>query len=61
VFIWLADWWDGVELWIVQLPFVFQFALVIGVVVPLCWGVVTLVDRFGDRLAAIIERRKIGR
>jgi len=32
----LANWWDGVELWVLGLPFGFQFALVMAVLLPLC-------------------------
>lgn len=42
----LADWWDGVELWLVQAGFPVQFVLVMVVVVPLClvaaWALDTL-------------------
>ena len=31
----IAQWWDGVELWVAGLPFVPQVALTLGVLVPL--------------------------
>jgi hypothetical protein len=55
VFLWLANWWDGVDLWLSQLAFPFQFAIVIVVLAPVCFGVAVLVDRvvdlFGHRTA----------
>ncbi|QRP48359.1 hypothetical protein [Amycolatopsis sp. FDAARGOS 1241] len=46
----LADWWDGVELWLAQAWFPVQFVLVMVVVVPLCllaaWAIDKLVGRF---------------
>ncbi|WP_033290537.1 hypothetical protein [Amycolatopsis jejuensis] len=49
----LADWWDGVELWLAQAWFPVQFVLVMVVLVPLCllaaWAidkVVELVSRW---------------
>ncbi|HEY0641713.1 MAG TPA: hypothetical protein VGD67_29140 [Pseudonocardiaceae bacterium] len=54
----LADWWDGVELWVTQLWFPFQVALVIVVLLPLCWGVARLIDEAVDRLATLRPRRR---
>lgn len=48
VFLWLANWWDGVDLWLSQLAFPFQFAIVIAVLAPVCFGVALLVDRVVD-------------
>lgn len=48
VFLWLANWWDGVDLWLSQLAFPFQFAIVIAVLAPFCFGVALLVDRVVD-------------
>ncbi|KOV80143.1 hypothetical protein [Nocardia sp. NRRL S-836] len=45
---WLWQWWDGVELWLVQLPVAVQFPIVMVVVLPLCLGVARLVDRVAD-------------
>lgn len=45
---WLA-WWDGVELWLVQLWFPVQFAVVMGVVIPACWFAAWLMDQGFDR------------
>ncbi|OLT20383.1 hypothetical protein BJF78_09795 [Pseudonocardia sp. CNS-139] len=53
----VADWWDAVELWLTQLPFVFQVVLAALVVVPLCWGAAVGVDRLVDRVVAVVEAR----
>ncbi|WP_420803568.1 hypothetical protein [Saccharothrix deserti] len=42
------QWWDGVELWLAQLAFPFQFALLMGVLLPLSLGVARLIDRVVD-------------
>jgi hypothetical protein len=54
----LADWWDGIELWIVQLWFPFQFALVAGVLLPACWLVATLADRACGRILTSAGRAR---
>lgn len=41
----IADWWDGVELWVAGLPFVPQFAVVLAAMVPVCFGIAYLLDR----------------
>lgn len=47
-------WWDGVELWLIQLGLAFQVALLMLVLLPVCWWAARVVDRvFGwvfDRL-----------
>ncbi|HEX5118240.1 MAG TPA: hypothetical protein VFW65_23905 [Pseudonocardiaceae bacterium] len=48
MFLWLANWWDGVDLWLSQLAFPFQFAIVVAVLAPVCFGVALLVDRVVD-------------
>ena len=55
---WLVDWWDGVELWITQLWFPFQVALVIAVLLPLCWGAAVLIDNGVDKVSAMLPRRR---
>lgn len=44
----LAEWWNGVELWVLGLAFPFQFALVIVLLAPLCLVVAWLIDRIVD-------------
>lgn len=57
---WLADWWDGVELWITQLWFPFQVALVIVVLLPLCWWSARLIDAGVDRVSTALRRHRRG-
>ena len=45
MFLLLADWWDAIELWLTQLPFPFEFAIVIAVLGPLCVVLAMLIDR----------------
>lgn len=52
----LADWWDAVELWVTQLSFPFQVLLAIVVVLPVCWGLATLVDRAAGAVLALLAR-----
>lgn len=52
MFLWLANWWDSVQLWLTQLSFPFQFALVMAVLVPLCVGVGWAIDRVADVIEA---------
>ncbi|WP_037068664.1 hypothetical protein [Pseudonocardia acaciae] len=52
----LANWWDSVELWITQLPFPFQVALAIVVLLPLCALVAALADKASDAWDAWWER-----
>jgi hypothetical protein len=54
----LAGWWDGVELWITQLWVPFQVALVIVVLLPLCWAAAVMIDNGVDRVSAMLPRRR---
>lgn len=51
---WLSDWWNDVELWVAQLPFWLQFALVMVILVPLCTGVAWAIDRIVDYVSATL-------
>ncbi|MEU4743409.1 hypothetical protein AB0G02_23505 [Actinosynnema sp. NPDC023658] len=42
------QWWDGVELWLAQLSFPFQFGLLMCVLLPACLGAARLIDRVVD-------------
>lgn len=55
---WLADWWDGFELWVTQLWFPFQVALVIALLLPACWWVAKLIDAGVDQVSAALSRRR---
>ncbi|HEX2132552.1 MAG TPA: hypothetical protein VHH15_13435 [Actinophytocola sp.] len=52
----LADWWNGVELWVLGLAFPFQFALVMAVLLPLVLVIAYLIDRFVDHASAWLRR-----
>jgi hypothetical protein len=52
---WLSDWWNAVELWIAQLPFPAQFAVVIAVLLPVCAGGAWLIDRVVDFVASKVS------
>jgi hypothetical protein len=60
---WLANWWDAVALWLSDLAFPFQFALVIVVLAPLCflvaWGVDRVVDLVKARFGRSAERQPV--
>ena len=53
---WLANWWDAVALWLSDLAFPFQFALVIVVLAPLCLAVAWGMDRAVDVVTARLTR-----
>lgn len=53
---WLVAWWDGVELWLVQLPYPLLVTLMLAVLLPLCWGAARVIDRGVDELAAKVTR-----
>ncbi|MGH3901206.1 MAG: hypothetical protein ACRDTA_23745 [Pseudonocardiaceae bacterium] len=38
-------WWDGVELWLIQLGLAFQVALLMLVLLPVCWWAARVLDR----------------
>ena len=44
----MPDWWDDVELWVIQLPFALQFTLVMAVLLPLCVVAAWIIDRGVD-------------
>jgi hypothetical protein len=55
VFLWLANWWDGVDLWLSQLAFPFQFAIVIAVLAPVCLGLAWLIDHVVDLVPGLFS------
>lgn len=54
----VASWWDGFELWLAGLSFVPQAALVLLVMVPLCVGAASLLDRTLAAVFAAVGRRE---
>jgi hypothetical protein len=57
VFNGLADWWDGVELWLAQAWFPVQFVLVMVVVVPLCLAAAWVLDKLVGLFARLTPGR----
>jgi hypothetical protein len=57
VFDWVANTWDGIELWVAQLWFPVQFALVMVVLLPILRAVAWLIERVVDRLSAWLAPR----
>lgn len=53
----VARWWDGVELWLTQLPLPAQVALLMLVLLPACWGVAKLTDCLVDALSGRVGWR----
>lgn len=53
---WLVEWWDGVELWLVQLPYPLLVTLVLAVLIPLAWGLAWFIDRGIDEIGAKLTR-----
>ena len=53
---WLANWWDAVALWLSDLAFPFQFALVIVVLAPFCFLVAWAIDHVVDLVTAWFTR-----
>ncbi len=58
---WLLDWWDAIELWLVQLPYPVQIVLIVGVLLPLCWAATRVVDRVADLVEGQWARMRTGR
>ena len=58
----VATWWDGIELFLTQLPFAAQVVLVVAVLGPVCWCVASLIDVVVERSVAArlvaVERRR---
>ena len=59
----VATWWDGVELWLTQLPFTLQVVGVVAVLGPVCWIVASIIDTVVERSVAArlaaVERRGV--
>lgn len=48
----VSRWWNDVELWVLQLPFWLQFAVVMAVLLPVCVVAAWLIDRAIDYTSA---------
>jgi hypothetical protein len=53
---WLANWWDNVALWLSDLAFPIQFALVIAVLAPVCFVLAWGIDNAVDLVTAWFQR-----
>ncbi|GAA1385272.1 hypothetical protein GCM10009613_17410 [Pseudonocardia kongjuensis] len=56
----IIDAWDAFELWLTQLPFLFQVVFVTVVVLPLCAGVAIGLDRVTERFDRAPDGRDRG-
>jgi hypothetical protein len=52
----MAEWWNGVELWVAGLAFPLQFVLVAVFLGPLCVGVAWVIDRTVDHASTRFRR-----
>lgn len=52
----LFEWWDGVELWLVQLPYPPLVTLVLVVLLPVSWVLGRFVDRAVDGICSRLTR-----
>lgn len=55
----VTRWWNGVELWLTQLWFPLQVAILMVVLLPLCWLVAAGIDRGVDRASERLGRRPV--
>lgn len=55
---WLVEWWDGVELWLVQLPYPPLVTLVLAVLLPVAWVLAGWVNRGIDWAVALMFRNR---
>lgn len=54
-------WWDGVELWLTQLGLALQVALLMLVLLPVCWWAARGIDRvFGLAFDRLGHRYAVG-
>jgi hypothetical protein len=56
----VARWWDGVELWLTQLGLVLQVALLMLVLLPVCWWAARCLDRIVGLIFERFSRRHAG-
>jgi hypothetical protein len=56
----IADWWDGIELWLTQQWFPVQLAVVFPVLLPALWLMAATIDRVVDAVSARIAAARSG-
>jgi hypothetical protein len=52
----IASWWDGLELWVIGLPFIPQLILVMAVMMPLAIGIASGADLLLARVFVLLGR-----
>lgn len=52
----IASWWDGLELWVIGLPYVPQLLLVLAVALPAAYGLARVLDIALARVLALAGR-----
>ncbi|GAA4475820.1 hypothetical protein GCM10023094_14140 [Rhodococcus olei] len=55
----IASWWDGLELWLIGLPYVPQLLLVMAVALPGAYGVARIFDVALARALALAGRDRV--
>ncbi len=55
----VARWWDGLELWLIGLPYVPQLVLVAIVAVPAAYGVARVSDLALARVLTLLGRDRV--
>lgn len=55
----IAEWWDGLELWLSGLPYVPQLLLVMVVALPVAYGCASLFDVALARVLALLGRDRV--
>ncbi|MFE3290437.1 hypothetical protein [Rhodococcus sp. NPDC059234] len=52
----IASWWDGLELWVIGLPYIPQILLVMAVALPAAFGIACGFDKLLARVFALLGR-----
>ncbi|MFG1785559.1 hypothetical protein ACGFIU_24260 [Rhodococcus oryzae] len=52
----IASWWDGLELWVIGLPFIPQLILVMAVMMPLAIAIASGADLLLARIFVLLGR-----
>ncbi|MFC7450743.1 hypothetical protein [Rhodococcus daqingensis] len=55
----IASWWDGLELWVIGLPFIPQLILVMAVLMPLAIGIASGIDLLLARIFVLLGRDSV--
>ncbi|TQF73445.1 hypothetical protein FK531_08070 [Rhodococcus spelaei] len=52
----IASWWDGLELWVIGLPYIPQILLVMTVALPAAFAIACGFDKLLARVFALLGR-----